>query len=82
MSSSRGQAEAPSVDIRMSFDVTASTDYCTSLRQTFTRRAGDALVTSDRTHCSAHVPKGGVQHNCVFSHFPGGAISKELVTDQ
>jgi hypothetical protein len=66
----------------MSFDVTASTDYCTSLRRAFTRRAGVAPVTSDRTHCSTPVPKGGVRHDCVFRHFPRGVISKEMVTDQ
>jgi hypothetical protein len=68
------------VDIRMSFDVTASTDYCTSLRRPFTRRAGDAWVTSDRTHCSTPVPTDGLRHNCVFRHFSENVILLKMVT--
>src|SRR5262245_38445629 len=79
---SRGQADAPSVDVHQIFDVTASTDYCTFLRQPFTRRAGDVRMTWGRTHSSVRVPAGVVRHNCVFRHFLENGILLNLVTDR
>src|ERR1700754_3192524 len=78
----RGQTDAPSMDVRMSFDVTASTDYCTSLRQRFIRLAGHVQVVAGRTHCSADVRTDAVRHECVIRHVRKSFISKEMVTDQ
>jgi hypothetical protein len=70
------------VNVRNNFDVTISTDYCTSLRQPFTRLARDPLLTSYRTHCSAHIPTATARQNCVLRHVTPGVINKEMVTDR
>ena len=58
------------------FDVTASTDYCTFLRQRFTRRASDGSVLPDRTRSSACVLARHLRQNCVLRHFREDVISK------